>query len=161
MKAKYLLPHQFKAVGWILFFPFLLLGFWQLVSGYEPDWLTVSVPAFFNTELSFGSNAEQGNQIIQVIQNNIADEICAVILLLSAMLLVFSKERDEDEFIMKLRLDSIMWAALANGLILLFSIIFFYDFTFFYVMIFNLFLLFLLFIVRFHWVLRKFRKEAE
>lgn len=154
MKTKFLLHHRFKIMGWIFFFPSLIMGSWQLMADLQPEWLNFEVVALLYPK--------GGSWLpFRVIENNLADEICAVFLLISGILIMFARERDEDELVMKLRLESILWAALVNGLLLLISIIFFYDFTFFYVMIFNLFLLFLLFIVRFHWVLRKFRKEAE
>ncbi len=161
MKIKFLLPHSFKTIGWILFFPALALGAFQLFSSYEPDWLEAKVPALFYGQWSFDPEGQLNWPVVKIITNNLADEICAVLLLIAALFLVFARERYEDEFIMKLRLESILWAALVNGLLLLFCIVFIYDLTFFYVMVFNLFLLFLLFIVRFHWVLYKFRSEDE
>ncbi len=161
MKTKYLLPHQFKFIGWVLFIPFLVLGLWQLFTSYEPEWLTVKVPAFFNGEISLGQNTDADTQIIQIVKNNIADEICAVLILVGVLFLLLAREVDEDELVMKLRLESLLWAATVNGLILVISILLFYDFVFFYVMVFNLFLLFILFIAKFQWVLYKFRKEAE
>lgn len=152
MKTKFLLPYRIKKLGWILFFPALILACIQFFGGIEPDWLNFRVVKVFG---------ERGDQLVEMGRNNIADEIVASLLLISCMLLVFGRERDEDEFIMKLRLESILWAALVNGLVVLIAIVLTYDFTFFYIMVFNLFLLFLLFIARFHWVLMKFRRQAE
>ncbi|MDZ7847071.1 MAG: hypothetical protein U5L96_10015 [Owenweeksia sp.] len=98
---------------------------------------------------------------MKLVENNVADELVSLFLLGACMLLTFGRTRDEDELVMKLRLESILWAALINGLFLMFCVLFFYEFTFFYVMVANLFLLFLLFIARFHWVLYQFRKAAE
>ncbi len=161
MKTKFLLPHQFKFIGWILLIPSLLLGLYQLFFNYEPEWLSVKVPAFFIGSPIFSDYAGQEGQLIQTIENNIVDEVCSLLVIIGALFLLFAREMDEDEFVMKLRLESILWAALVNGLILIVAIILFYEFTFFYVMVFNLFLLFVLFIIRFQWVLHKFRREAE
>ena len=93
--------------------------------------------------------------------HNIADEICAFFMLIGALLLMFSKEKDEDEFVMRIRLNSIMTAVFINALIILFSVVFLYDFMFFYIMTLNLFSVFLIYIIRFEWVLHKKRREVE
>lgn len=163
MNIRFLLAHRYKQLGWWLFFPSLILASLVFFSGYEPDWLDVKVVSLFNDNVIFiGDNdADKGFKIFNLTKNNVANEITGVLLLLSCMLIVFGRERDEDEMIMKLRLESLLWAALVNGLLTLFCLIFTYDFTFYFVMVFNLYWLFLLFIVRFHWVLGKFRREAE
>ncbi len=155
MKVKYLLAHKFKIIGWILFVPAVFLGIYQLASGEEPEWLTFKVPALFNTDFVIGDGLEKHRSFVKIIENNWADEILSIMILLSALLLVFSEEREEDEYVMKLRLEALLWAALVNAVVLLFCILFIYDFLFFNVMILNLFLLFFLFIARFHWVLFK------
>ena len=163
MDTKFLLPNSYKRLGWLLFFPALILAVAVFFSGYEPDWLDVKVPSLFHDELLLFSEEDEAKSfsIFKWSENNIANEIIGVLLLVSCMLLVFARERDEDEMIMKLRLESLLWAALVNGLLVLFCLFFTYDFTFYFVMVFNLYWLFLLFIVRFHWVLSRFRKQAE
>lgn len=160
MKTKFLLPHRFKRLGWILFVPALVLAAFQFFGNLEPEWLDWPVPKFFHRDIVLGQHEAPAQAFVEFETNNVADELVSALLLVTCMLLVFGRERDEDEFVMKLRLESILWAALLNGLLVLAAILLTYDFAFFYVMVFNLFLLFLLFIARFHWVLYKFRKEA-
>ena len=160
MKTKYLISHRFKMLGWLIFLPALVMGIVQFFGGFEPDYLNWKVPAVFYSDWSVGEDGSSWRGLT-FIDNNVADELCASLLLIGGLLLVFSRELDEDEMIMKIRLESMLWSARVNGLILLFCVIFVYDITFFYVMVFNLFLLFVLFIARFNLVLQKFRKEAE
>ncbi len=150
MKTRFLLSHRFKKLGWWLFFPSLLLACVQFFGQLEPVWLNLRVPQLLT----------QGH-LLAMGKNNIADELASFLLLLSCMLLVFSRERDEDEMVMKLRLESVLWAALINGVVVMVAILLAYDFTFFHVMVFNLFLLFILFIIRFHWVLNHFRQQGN
>lgn len=162
MKTKFLLPNTYKRLGWWLFFPALILASLVFFGGYEPDWLDVKVPSLLHDDTIFiGDNHDKGFKIMNLAENNIANELTGVLLLVSCMLIVFGREKDEDEMIMKLRLESLLWAALVNGLLVLFCLLFTYDFTFYFVMVFNLYWLFLLFIVRFHWVLNKLRRQAE
>lgn len=162
MDTKFLLPNNYKRIGWWLFYPAIVLASFVFFGGYEPDWLDVKVPSLFHDDFFLGSSEDDpGFKIVNLAKNNIANEITGVLLLVSCMLIVFAREKDEDEMIMKLRLESLLWAALVNGLLTLFCLIFTYDFTFYFVMVFNLYWLFLLFIARFQWVLWKFRREAE
>ncbi|MEQ9262129.1 MAG: hypothetical protein RLP14_03105 [Owenweeksia sp.] len=160
METRFLLPHRAKTMGWLIFIPSLLLGVIQFFSTYEPKWLDAEVPALFYTDWLL---ADKGERFLffTLIQNNLADEICALLLLIGGLLLVFAREVHEDEMIMKIRLESMLWSARVNGIVILFCIIFIYDITFYYVMVLNLFLLFFLFIGRFEWALRSLRRESE
>lgn len=160
MKTKFLIDHRYKVLGGILFVSAFVLGVLQFFGGFEPNWLDWKVPALFYSEWTLGQQ-DSSWKLVTMIENNVADEICLSLLLIGALLLAFSREKDEDELIMKIRLESMLWAARVNGVIVLLSVILVYDVVFFYVMIFNLFLLFVLFILRFNLVLFKFRREAE
>ena len=71
----------------------------------------------------------------------------------------FSKEKDEDEFIAKMRLESLVWATYVNYSILLLALIFVFGIAFFWVMAANMFTLLFFFIIRFHWVMTRARKN--
>ena len=156
----YLLSHKYKSIGWPLFVIFFSIGIFQFFSNWEPEFLDVNVISLFPSDFNFSSEKGGGN-IITLEKNNIADEICAFFMLIGALLLMFSKEKDEDEFVMRIRLNSIMTAVFINALIILFSVVFLYDFMFFYIMTLNLFSVFLIYIIRFEWVLHKKRREVE
>jgi Ca2+-dependent lipid-binding protein len=80
---------------------------------------------------------------------------------LGAVMVAFAKEKHEDEFIAKIRLESFLWATYINYAILLFSFLFFYGIGFMYVMIFNMFTIIILFIVRFNYILYRSTKQLQ
>ncbi len=80
------------------------------------------------------------------------DEIISIFIIIGGLIVGFSKEKIEDEFIYKLRNDSLVWAIIFNYIVLLFAIVFVYDFTFFDVLVFNMFTPLLFFIVRFNFL---------
>jgi len=86
------------------------------------------------------------------------DEMVELLLIIGGLLVAFSKNKEEDEFISKLRLESLLWATYINYGILIFSILFIYNISFFYVLVANMFTILLLFIIRFNWVLFKSAK---
>ena len=69
------------------------------------------------------------------------------------------EEKTEDEFISRLRLESLVWATYVNYIILALSIIFIYDEVFFWVMILNMFTILLFFLLRFNWILSRTKKQ--
>jgi hypothetical protein len=97
--------------------------------------------------------------IFTVLENNVLDELACIFLIIGALLIAFSKEKVEDEFIAKIRLESLVWATYFNYTILLLAIIFIYGMGFFWVMSFNIFTMLFFFIIRFIWMKNKSKKE--
>lgn len=91
-------------------------------------------------------------------ENSIMDELSAIFIIIGGLMVGFSKEKVEDEFVYKLRTESLVWALIVNYIVLLFTIIFFYDLMFFHVMVFNMFTPILFFIIRFNFLKRKSSK---
>lgn len=155
MKRKYLLPHKCKKFGWLMLAPAFTVGLLSLVFSWEPDWLDFQLPAIFIDEI-FGPS-----ELMGWINNNILNEICGILIIIGGILVAFSKEKVEDEFITKLRLESLVWATYVNYAILLLAMVLVYDFSFLWVMIFNMFTTLIIFIIRFNWMNVKLRKNLK
>ncbi|CAL2084617.1 hypothetical protein LNI90_00325 [Tenacibaculum dicentrarchi] len=145
MKLDYLFPYKFKKTGWILFVSSVIIGLVSLIYEYEPNCLNFKVPAIFIDE----------NNKVGMVKNNILNEILGILIIISSLLVAFSREDIEDEYISKIRLESLVWAVYVNYGILLFSFLFIYDLSFLWVMIFNMFTVLLFFIIRFNWKIYK------
>ena len=152
MNTNYLLPAKFKKWGWLILIPTSILGIVTVVYEWEPAFLDVTVPALFIDEF-LGKDA-----IVGMTTNNILNELCAIFVIISGLSVAFSKEKNEDEFIASIRLQSLVWATYMNYFILLLTVILVYSFSFFWVMVFNMFTILLFFIVKFNWSLMKFKK---
>ena len=155
MKTKLLFPYRFKKIGWILLVPATVLGILYLFFDFEPDLLKVNVFAIYAT----GEFLSGSSRLFQMVGNNITDEIAAVLFIVGALFVAFSREKTEDEFISKTRLESLVWATYVNYAILIFCILFFYDMAFFWVMILNLFTILIFFILRFYFILYLSKKS--
>ncbi len=153
MKQNYLLPHRYKKIGWILLVPAVILGCYVLFNDNEPKFFHIRVLSFFEKD-------KLGFHWIKFRYNNVFNEIVMILLLVSLWFVAFSKEKIEDEYIKKIRLESLVWATHFNLFILLFSVLFLYDLNFFFVMELNLFSLLIFFVVRFNLELRKLKKTA-
>ncbi|MHC1732239.1 MAG: hypothetical protein AB9888_09480 [Bacteroidales bacterium] len=152
MKTKMLLPNKFKTPGWIMLIPTTLFGLYIIFSDFEFDFLNARVFAFFSDEI-LGDSVTMG-----FIHTNLTYTITGIIFIISAFFVAFSREKTEDEFIARIRLESLLWATYINYGILLFCFLFFYDFGFLYVMIINMFTILVIFIIRFQYLLHRAKK---
>ena len=151
MKVNYLFPNKFKVIGWFILIPSAFIGLVTLIYEYEPSFLDFNVPAIFIDDFF------TDKKLFGIVKNNILNEIFGILIIISSLFVAFSKEKSEDEYISKIRLDSLVWAVYVNYGILLFSILFIFDFSFLWVMIFNMFTVLLFFIIRFNWQISKLK----
>ena len=156
MKLNFLFPSKFKRIGWFTLIPSAIIGLLILIYEYEPSFLDFNVPAIFVDEL-FSVN----RKTFRMVTNNILNEILGVLIIISTFLVAFSKEKSEDEYISKIRFESLAWAVYFNYAILILTVLFIYDFAFLWVMVFNMFTVLLFFIVRFNWQISKLKKSAS
>jgi len=151
----YLFPNSFKKIGWVVLIPSSIIGFWLIIQEeYEPSFFDAKVPAFLKPAFPLTGEAFK---YFTIIENNILNEIIGVLFIISALFVAFSKEKVEDEFIAKIRLESLVWATYFNFAILILAMLFLYEFSFLWVMIFNMFTIPIFFIIRFNWQLRKIK----
>ncbi|MDR9488137.1 hypothetical protein [Salibacter sp.] len=161
MEAKYSFSHKWKLIGIALFIIGLTLGAIGVLGNYEPAFLDVRVPDFFGNSsfLNNGSDSDTGWPKMR--KNNLLDEIALSLLLIGGLLSVLAKEKNEDEMIMKLRLESLLWSAIVNGILIFITVWLIYDLDFYFVMITELFFFYLLFILRFNFVLMRQKKLVD
>lgn len=156
MQTNYLLPNKYKILGWVLFILGIAFGAIHIFyNDYETKVLTTNVLAIYSDPL-FGESG-----FFKIIKNSVVDELVSLAIIFGGLIIAFSKEKVEDEFIYKLRKDSLVWAIIFNYLILTVAIIFIYDMTFFHVLIFNIFTPLAFFIFRFNFLKLKSGSDEE
>jgi hypothetical protein len=156
MKTKILFPNHFKRIGWIILIPSAILGVLSVFDAIKFGFLSnVKMFALYSDDFP------SGNTVFGFVKNNISDEILGILCIVGAILVAFSKEKHEDEFIAKIRMESLVWATYINYAILIFCMLFFYSIGFLYVMIFNMFTILLFFIIRFYYLLYKSNKSMS
>ena len=153
MVSNYLLPNKYKKVGWFLLIPSLVLGFLFTI-GIEYN-INTTVFAFWFDDIM------EDLVLFSFIKENIYNEIIGICLLISLALVAFSKEKNEDEYISRVRLDSLLWATYINYGLLFLAIIFIYGIPFQTIMIYNMFTILLIFIIRFNIVLFITKRQME
>lgn len=156
METRFLLPNKFKLIGWIILIPSSILGIVKLIN---MDFALKSLDMKMFTICSDLMNAQPFKFSLDDV--NLTGNIIGILFILSAVMVAFSREKTEDEFISKTRLESFLWATYINYAILLFLFIFFHGSCLLYVMLFNVFTTIILFIVRFNYVLFRSSKLMQ
>lgn len=129
--------------------PATLMGLIITFNDYDMLPFKVKTFAFFDHEI-LGDR-----HFFTMIETNITNTLVGVFFIIGALFVSFSKEKNEDEFISKLRLSSLLWAVLVNYILLLVSFLFIYGSSFLTVMVYNMFTVLIIFIVRFNYILYK------
>lgn len=158
MKTSYLFPYRFKKISGIFFWLVLIATVYSFLN-YETviendifrfNVFTIAETGLISESIFFG-----------LTKTYILDEILFIILILSALIYAFSKEKIEDEMVSKIRLDSLVWATYFNYIIIMLCYTFLHGFTFMFVMMIALFSHLLFFIVRFRWMMYKQNKSLS
>ena len=94
-----------------------------------------------------------------MITTDVTNTLVGLLFIVGGMMVSFSKEKREDEFIANLRLTSLMWSVWVNYALLLLSLIFVWGLAFFNVMVYNMFTILIIFIIRFNYLLYRSTKS--
>ena len=81
MKTNYLLPNQFKKIGWFLLFPGVTLGLIFLITHFEPNFLYIKLFALADEPLMSGTS------FFTVTDTNVIDEIIGLLLIIGSILI--------------------------------------------------------------------------
>lgn len=147
MAASLLLPNNFKRIGWIILIPSSIFGL-LLTTGYL-DSVLLKMPVF----AVYSGGLLEDDVWFGFIRTDIPRTITGTAFITGALLVAFSKEKNEDEYIANLRLSSLMWAVVINYLVLLMCFLFVYGTGFLTIMMYNMFTILVIFILRFNYLL--------
>ncbi len=174
MKHLFLFPHSFKKPALVVLILTLLTVFFvdkdYKVNVKEYDTET-GVTAFgyfvhiYDSEYGFfcineyveSSESYRSENRYVDIRNTLEGSL----LILSLLIFAFSKEKREDEYIQKIRLDSLLWATYVNYGLLFLAFWFVWGFDFFSVMVYNMFTHLIIFIVRFTYFKYKLKLSTK
>ena len=156
MKTHFLFPNKYKKFGWILFVPSLLAGLILFIKGIDfGNYFKMNVFAFYSDQFL------SGTKFLTIIENGVLDEIIIVLIIIGAILISFSKTKNEDEFISKIRYESLVWATYLNFILMIIATFVIYGFAYFNVLLANVFAMLLFFIIRFHFMIYKLNKSSN
>lgn len=143
MNNSLLLSNKYKVFGWFTFLAFATLGICCMLLDFK-------IPGFQFYEFTKDSFQDF----------NLTNEIALLGITIGLLMIVFAKEKIEDEYIAMLRLKSLQWAVLISYLILIILNFSFYGLGFLILLVYNLWTTLIVFIIKFYWSLYKIKREG-
>ncbi|MBC7617156.1 MAG: hypothetical protein H7202_13905 [Pedobacter sp.] len=145
MKNSLLLPNKYKVFGWVIFLLFATLGIFCMLIDFKIQGFQIYkfVGGSFNFE-----------------DYNLTNEFAVFGITIGLLMIVFTKEEIEDEYISVLRLKSLQWAVLLSYVVLIVLNFSAYGLVFLILLVYNIWTTLLIFIIKFYWSLYKLRKEG-
>ena len=104
MKSQLLLPNSFKKPGWVLLIAAIILGIISMSTGFETLKWETWVPAIIDEEIM------GPKRFFSLVHTNIINTLIGILLIAGGLLVTFSQEKNEDEFISSLRQSSLLWS---------------------------------------------------
>ena len=126
-----LLPKKLRIAGYIILLLGIILGITRFYFGIKLEILDIKVFAVY-------SNYFETNYF-KVIPNHFSEEATALLLLVGLFLIVFTKEKIENDVISTLRLKSFILTFYVNTVLVALSFIFIYGFSFLNILVINVF----------------------
>jgi len=150
MNTLQLFPNRYKKIGWFIFIPSLILGIISLTGIINfPE---ISLPVFYNS--GFPLNTEKSG-LFKNTEIDLFPNLFGILIIIGGIMVGFSKETIEDEYISSLRLKSVLWSLIASYSIILILFITIFGSLFLTVMILIMFLPLVLYVFRFNYLLLK------
>lgn len=148
MNTLQLFPHRYKKIGWFIFIPSLILGLISLSGVFD---FHISFPVIYNS--GFFNHGETG--FMRTTEVDLFQNLFGILIIIGGILVGFSKEKIEDEYISNLRLKSVLWSLVVSYSIILVLFVSIFGIVFFSVVILTMFLPLVLYILRFNYLLLK------
>ena len=160
MKTKFLLPPRYKVFGWILLGIASILYVWINVIGDISFLANAKILCIYYSDALLWTKPA-GSKFFRMYQTDIQPDIIGILLITGCLFVAFSRLKVEDEYIMKIRLESLVWATCVNFVLLILAIIAIWGTDFLIVMEYNMVTILILFVLRFHYVLFQSRKVKD
>ncbi len=150
MEPRFLLPYRFKFIGWIITIPSIILGLFVMFDNLSLDFFSIRLPLdyiVYDGGMNVKGTIDDGTEL------NFTDEIATIGSIVGLIFIAFSKVKFEDEYVSKIRLESLQWAIYLNFGLLIIATIFIHGLAYYNVTVYNIFTPLIIFIVRFYYLI--------
>lgn len=145
MNLSFLLPRWLRSAAYLFIPAGAALLIARFFFGFKPEVLELKVFAIYSAYLEAKS--------MTIIQNQVIEELGALLLLSGLFMLAFTKEKTESELTNKARLSSFFISAYSTFILLAFGILFTYGFGFAFIMTLNLFIWLVVYNISFRYIM--------
>lgn len=135
------LPYRSNRIGWLLFLPGMVLGYLVEFMDFKPGFLDFRVFALHSEYLR--------TRTMEQVKNNISDELALIMIIIGLVIIIFSKEKNEEPRHQELRLKAMFLSVLLNSLMLCLSVMFVFGIGFLKMAVLSMFTQLLFYVVIF------------
>lgn len=160
MKTKFLLPPNYKIIGWVLLGISLFIYLYINIIGDIPILSEARILCLYNSDSPFMQKPPV-SRFFQWHKTDIQLDIVGILMITGCLFVAFSRLKVEDEFIMKIRLESLVWATIVNCILMIIAILAIWGSDFLVVMEYSMVTSLILFVIRFHYELFMSKKIRE
>lgn len=163
MKKSYLLPRSFKKVGMVLAVCCLI---WFVVNCLTDEAVDFNFKTFaLIGDIPFSNSSENIPQssslFFKIVETSFSMTIFPVLMLTALVFIAFSRNKTEDEYIMKIREQSFVWAVLVGYVIIALLTLLVFGFEYLIVMLYDIYIFLILFICKFHYEIYRLKKTMR
>ena len=151
MEKNYLFPHRFQIIGWVI--AMAAVAVYVACRIWFPDW-RFNIPALYY-DFPFLDDKEEG---FFVMADTGILTVAIPLFTIGLLLIGFSKEKIEDEFVKSVREQSLVWATYVTAALFILATLLIHGFTYTYVPYLVFFVFLILFIVKFRFELHRANK---
>ena len=156
MKKSYLFPTYFKKIGWLISLSVLL---YILISSIFDINCNFYMPAFYYDDSIFVESIESG--FFKMAKTSFNSTLFPVIIVIGLSFIAFSKHKNEDEYISKIREQSLVWSMIVGYFIFILLTLFLYGTVYITVIMYDIYLFLILFVCKFNFELYRLRKSLR
>jgi hypothetical protein len=173
MKKSYLFPTCCKKIGYGIAIPFVIILILNVcnVPYLNFDFKTFgilvhSLPTFTSETIEETTNMNFEFEMMKsawftMAKTDFNSTLVPIFIIIGLLMIAFSKEKIEDEMIVKIREQSLIWAVLVNFIFLILGISFVFGFSYLHFLSVQIFFVLLLFIAKFNFELYCFNKSVK
>lgn len=160
MKKSYLFPTYFKKIGWVITLSNLIL---LLINGLIDNIeLKFQMFAFYGSDVSKLFVQDSGETgFFHVVETSYFTTLFPILFILGLIFVAFSKHKNEDEYISKIREQSLVWSMIVGYLIFILLTLFLYGTVYIAVIMYDIYLFLILFIFKFNFELYRLKKSLR
>jgi len=160
--VKYLFPSYFRKIGWIAIFPLLIWVWWMKVGvqlgGILPG---VILQLHLPPDYYDSGSVHFLYTLFKSYGNSWVDEFSLLGITLSFIFIAFSREKVEDEYVWKIRMESLIWAFIVDALLVIAATFLLFQTDFILFMTMNFYFILILFILKFRIALLQAKKSMR
>ena len=144
MKKSYLFPTYFKKIGWIITLALLLYILISII--FDLNWdFNFYMPAVYYDPNIVTFFERKETEFFTISETSFETTLLPIIIVIGLSFIAFSKNKNEDEYISKIREQSLVWSMIVGYFIFILFTLFIYGTPYIGVVVYDIYIFLILF----------------